>query len=176
MWNILAGVVIKALDSDSKDKASDNQRSIENTKTLVGGAVAVAGIAGLAYVASKVIDSSTNTNNSTPADLLETQTVPLLNNPQDSLVVDHDTVWFDKASNEFGADVVDNESGVVYKVAYNVKPIKHKVYQVYKREDEGEWLKSGIVDWNKMSISSLENSGGEGRIFAQISKIAFGLL
>ncbi len=174
---ILGGlkVVEKALETDSQDRESDNQRSIENTKTLVNGAVAVAGIAGLAYVAGKVLDSSTDTNNSRSVDSLEAGAVPLLNNPQDSLIVNRDSVWFDKASSEFGADVMDRESGVIYKIVYNVKPIRHKVYQVYKNENGGEWLEAGVVDWNKMSISSLENSGGEGRIFAQISKVAFGL-
>ena len=177
--NSIAEVAVEAWDSSNRKEvsiaASDNQRKIENTKTIVGGAVLATGIAGLAYVASKAIENSTSTKITTPFGSLETNNTPSLESGQDSITIDHDSVWIDQSKNEFGADLVDKQSGSTRKIAYQVRKTGDKVYQIFESVNGEKWMPTGVVDWNTMGISDLGAPANGGPIFAEIVPLAFRL-
>lgn len=176
-------VVGEAWDSDNRKETaiaeSNNQRKIENTKTIVGGAVIATGIAGLAYIAGKAVENSTSTKINTPFGSLETSKETsetlLLGNGQDSITVDYDTVWIDRAKNEFGANIINNKSGVIEKIIYQIKSIGDKAYRIYESKNGEKWIETGIVNWNKMSIYDLGRPENGGPIFAEVAKSALRL-
>ena len=87
----------------------------------------VAGIAATAFVAKKLIDKSDNIKINTPNVSIEAQSKNALpNKTEDSLLIDYDTVWFDRKQNQLGADLINQKDDSIDKVIYQIKGIGGK--------------------------------------------------
>ena len=134
----------------------------------------MAGIAATAFVAKKLIDKSDNIKINTPNVSIEAQSKNALpNKTEDSLLIDYDTVWFDRKQNQLGADLINQKDDSIDKVIYQIKGIGGKAYQIYESINNSDWKNIGIIDWAKMSISDLGKPENGGPIFAEIAKTAF---
>lgn len=170
----IAQVVVEAWDSSNRKKIEIEKLKNERTETLVKGGAIVAGIAATAFVAKKLIDKSDNIKINTPNVSIEAQSKNALpNKTEDSLLIDYDTVWFDRKQNQLGADLINQKDDSIDKVIYQIKGIGGKAYQIYESINNSDWKNIGIIDWAKMSISDLGKPENGGPIFAEIAKTAF---
>lgn len=171
----IADVAIEAINANSNENIAriqaENHRKEENTKTIAAAGVLAVGIAGLAYVAGKAIEKNTSTKLSTPIGSIETTNAPRLENKQPSLSVDRNTVWIDRAQGQFGADVIDDNSGEIHKISYKTEKITGKAYNIYVSDGNG-WAPAGMIDWSKTRLSDLGKPENGGPIFAEIAQKA----
>lgn len=117
----VADVISSAINSSSNEEIAriqaENHRKEQNVKTIAGAAVITAGIAGLTYIASKAIEKNTSTKVTTPIGSIETASIPDLKNIQDVITVDGN-------SNQFGANLINNNTGEIQQIAYQMKNMR----------------------------------------------------
>ena len=170
-------VVADVIDSSNKKEVELQKLNNEKTKIIAGAAVATAGIAAAAFVANKFIEKNDNIKVNTPNVSIEgSSNKKALSQAEDSnLVIDYDSIWIDRNKNRFGADLIDEQSGIINKIMYQIKGIGGKAYQIYESINKGKWQKCGIIDWSRMSIADLGKPENGGPIFAEIAKTALRL-
>lgn len=175
----VADVISSAINSSSNEEIAriqaENHRKEQNVKTIAGAAVITAGIAGLTYVASKAVEKNTSTKIATPIGSIETTSIPELENIQDVVTVDRNSIWVDRKSNQFGAILINNNTGEIQQIAYRMKSIGNKVFQIYESVNNKEYNPTGILDFNNMRMSDLGKQENGGPIFAEIAQKALGL-
>ena len=114
----VADVISIAINSSSNEEIAriqaENHRKEQNVKTIASAAVITAGIAGLTYIASKAIEKNTSTKVTTPIGSIETASIPDLKNIQDVITVDGN-------SNQFGANLINNNTDEIQQIAYQMK-------------------------------------------------------
>ncbi|WP_346684464.1 hypothetical protein [Megamonas hypermegale] len=114
----VADVISSAINSSSNEEIAriqaENHRKEQNVKTIASAAVITAGIAGLTYIASKAIEKNTSTKVTTPIGSIETASIPDLKNIQDVITVDGN-------SNQFGANLINNNTDEIQQIAYQMK-------------------------------------------------------
>ena len=114
----VADVISSAINSSSNEEIAriqaENHRKEQNVKTIASAAVITAGIAGLTYIASKAIEKNTSTKVTTPIGSIETASIPDLKNIQDVITVDGN-------SNQFGANLIKNNTDEIQQIAYQMK-------------------------------------------------------
>lgn len=170
-------VVADVIDSSNKKEIEMQKLNNEKTKIIAGAAVATAGIAAAAFVANKFINKSDDIKINTPNVSIEgsSNKKALPQDENNNLVIDYNTIWIDRSKNRFGADLIDEQSGIINKIMYQIKGIGGKAYQIYESINKGKWQKCGIVDWSRMSIADLGKPANGGPIFAEIAKTALRL-
>lgn len=175
----VADVISSAINSSSNEEIAriqaENHRKEQNVKTIAGATVITAGIAGLIYIASKAIEKNTSTKIVTPIGSIETTSIPELKNIQDTITVDINSIWVDRKSNQFGANVINNNTGEIQQIAYQMKSIGNKTFQIYESINNKEYNSTGIIDFNNMHMSDLGKQENGGPIFAEIAQKALGL-
>ncbi len=167
------GLLNGVFDSDNRKEVaiqeSKNRRNVEIAKTLVEGAVAAFG----AYQQAKA--NAAPQVQAAPSYSNEIDVTPqraMLAPPEPSITVDRSSIWVDRARNEMGARVVDENSGQSANVTYKIQSRGNKVHHIYESVNGGKWSQVGVVDWKYQRPSDLGTNETGGPIFAEIIQTA----
>ena len=177
MIPVLVGAAVTLIngvcESDNRKEValqeSKNRRNVEIAKTLVEGAVAAFG----AYQQAKA--NASPQFQATPSYNNEIDVTPqyaMLAPPERNITVDRSSIWIDRARNEMGARVIDENSGQTANVTYKIQSRGNKVHHIYESVNGGKWSQVGVVDWKYQRPSDLGTAETGGSIFAEIMQTA----
>lgn len=165
-----AGLLSEAIDSENRREVamqeSRNRRNADIARTLVEGAVAAFGAYQQAKVNSSVHSQAISSYGNNVSQKAQ------LSAPEPFYSVDKKSVWLDRARNEIGARVVEENSGQTINVKYKIQSIGNKVHKIYECINGGNWSQVGMVDWKYMRPSDLGSDETGGPIFAEIMQTA----
>ena len=158
---------------DAAMHESNNRRNVEIAKTLIEGAVT----AFSAYQQAKAVQAqqlqrSEPTYQNYPAEMNVTPQTPMLNPGEPIFSVDRSTIWVDRAKNEMGARVIEENSGQSADFKYRIQGVGNKVHKIYESVNGSQWVQVGIIDWKYMKLSNLGTNETGGPIFAEIMQTA----
>ena len=71
--------------------------------------------------------------------------------------------------------MINNNTGEIQQIAYRMKSIGNKVFQIYESVNNKEYNPTGILDFNNMRMSDLGKQENGGPIFAEIAQKALGV-
>lgn len=173
-------VVDDAVNGSTKKHISDNQMKTKLAKYGIGGFVALGAI----KVAHDVLTNNAATEISTKHGsiktirdksvahaMIEAGFVPSL----ECARVDNQSVWrksLNKGATQFGANMIDNQTGASHHVQYFVEPAGNAEYNVYESVDGGQWAHKGHVDQKNMSMEDLSSEAAGGPVFGYLAKLA----
>lgn len=162
MWSVITGVVgdvIKSVvDSDNNReiaiRKSNNQRNVEIAKTIVNGAVTAYGI----YAQTQQGRPQVVGNIASQNYIESGRNIPLIASQEPEYKIDHSSIWVNKQAGEMGANLVEVSTGNVAAISYRMQGLGNKVYKVFMQVGNDGWGEVGIIDWNRIDISDLENA------------------
>lgn len=177
-------VVLKALDVVDDAVNGSTKKHISNNKLTtnkIWGAVAALGIGAATFIArsnaTTEIDAKNGTiktirDKSVAHAMIEAGFVPSL----DSARVDTQSFWkksLNQGALQFGANMIDNQTGDSHHVQYFLKPVGNKEYDVFESVDDGLWEHKGHVDKKRMHrMEDLSSEMAGGPVFGYLAQLA----
>ena len=170
-----ADIINNAVNSEDKKEVamreSNNRRNVEIAKTLVEGAVtAFSAYQQAKSVQSQQIQQPSMAYQNYSGEINVTPQTPMLDFGEPLITVDRSTIWVDRAKNEMGAKVIEENSGQIADFKYRIQSIGNKVHKIYESVNGSKWVQVGIIDWKYMKPSNLGTDETGGPIFAEIMK------
>lgn len=163
------------LDMKLRKEKARAERNAKYVETATN-AIAVLGNIGLqfwqAHQQNKIARQSLQGNSEEPspnqAKVLppsaETYTEP-------NFVVDVNSVKADGANFTLSADVTDENSGCLSKYTYYIQKIDDNVQNIFESVNGSQYVKVGVIDFNRMKFSDIGNPESGGKIFGDILKV-----
>ena len=85
-----------------------------------------------------------------------------------NFVVDLNSVQADGAQSLLSANVTDENTGRLRKYTYYIQKINDNVQNVFESVNGSEYVKVGVIDFNRMRYSDIGNSESGGKIFGDM--------